>query len=46
MGFEPADAGLLRIARYAELFALLVAQPACVGDGGPGLAYRLERSRQ
>jgi predicted dinucleotide-binding enzyme len=42
-GFEPVDAGPLRIARYTEPFALLVAQLAYEGDGGPELAYRFER---
>jgi len=43
VGFDPVDAGPLRIARYAEPFALLVAQLAYEGGGGPELAYRLER---
>src|ERR687887_2775697 len=42
-GFEPVDAGPLRIARYTEPFALLVAQLAYEGKGGPALAYRFER---
>ena len=42
-GFEPVDAGPLRIARYTEPFALLVAQLAYEGSGGPELAYRFER---
>jgi 8-hydroxy-5-deazaflavin:NADPH oxidoreductase len=42
-GFEPVDAGPLRIARYAEPFALLMAQLAYEGDDGPELAYRFER---
>ena len=37
------DAGSLRIARYTEPFALLVAQLAYEGEGGPELAYRFER---
>jgi predicted dinucleotide-binding enzyme len=41
-GFEPLDAGPLRIARYIEPFALLVAQLAYEGDAGPQLAYRFE----
>jgi predicted dinucleotide-binding enzyme len=41
-GFEPIDAGPLRVARYTEPFALLVAQLAYEGDRGPALAYRLE----
>jgi predicted dinucleotide-binding enzyme len=43
VGFDPVDAGPLRIARYAEPFALLVAQLAYEGTGGPELAYRFER---
>ena len=41
-GFDPVDAGPLRIARYTEPFALLVAQLAYEGTAGPELAYRLE----
>ncbi len=37
-GFHPVDAGPLRIARYAEPFAMLVAQLAYEGSGGPALA--------
>jgi predicted dinucleotide-binding enzyme len=43
VGFVPVDAGPLRLARYTEPFALLVAQLAYEGDGGPELAYRFER---
>jgi 8-hydroxy-5-deazaflavin:NADPH oxidoreductase len=43
VGFEPVDAGPLRIARYTEPFALLVAQLAYEGKGGPQLGYRFER---
>ena len=42
-GFEPVDVGPLRIARYTEPFALLVAELAYGGKGGPELAYRFER---
>ena len=42
VGFEPLDVGPLRIARYTEPFALLVAQLAYEGEGGPALAYRFE----
>jgi 8-hydroxy-5-deazaflavin:NADPH oxidoreductase len=42
-GFDPVDAGPLRIARYTEPFALLVAQLAYEGEGGPELAYRFKR---
>jgi len=43
VGFDPVDAGPLRIARYTEPFALLVAQLAYEGKGGPEMAYRFER---
>jgi predicted dinucleotide-binding enzyme len=45
-GFDPLDAGPLRIARYAEPFALLVGELAYGGDGGPELAYNFERFRE
>ena len=43
VGFEAVDAGPLRIARYTEPFALLVAHLAYEGEEGPELAYRFER---
>jgi 8-hydroxy-5-deazaflavin:NADPH oxidoreductase len=43
VGFDPVDAGPLRIARYTEPFALLVGQLAYEGEAGPELAYRFER---
>jgi predicted dinucleotide-binding enzyme len=43
VGFDPVDAGPLRIARYIEPFCLLVAQLAYEGKEGPELAYRFER---
>jgi predicted dinucleotide-binding enzyme len=43
VGFEPLDAGPLRIARYSEPFGLLVAQLAYGGKGGPRLAYTFQR---
>jgi len=46
VGFEPVDAGPLRIARYLEPFTLLVAQLAYQGRGGAHLAYRFERLRR
>jgi predicted dinucleotide-binding enzyme len=42
VGFDPVDAGPLRIARYTEPFALLVGQLAYEGTEGPELAYRFE----
>jgi hypothetical protein len=43
VGFDPVDAGPLRVARYTEPFALLIARLAYEGKGGPELAYRFER---
>jgi predicted dinucleotide-binding enzyme len=43
VGFDPVDAGPLRIARYTEPFTLLIARLAYEGKGGPELAYRVER---
>ena len=43
VGFEPVDAGPLRIARYTEPFGLLVAQLAYERRGGPRLAYTFQR---
>jgi len=42
VGFDPVDAGPLRIARYTEPFALLMGQLAYEGANGPELAYRFE----
>jgi 8-hydroxy-5-deazaflavin:NADPH oxidoreductase len=42
VGFEPVDAGPLRIARYTEPFALLMGQLAYEGERGPAVAYRME----
>ncbi len=42
VGFEPIDAGPLRIARYTEPFTMLVGQLAYEGDRGPAMAYRFE----
>ena len=46
VGFEPIDAGPLRIARYTEPFTLAVAQLAYEGDRGPALEYRFEWSEE
>jgi hypothetical protein len=43
LGFEPVDAGPLRVARYTEPFSLLVGQLAYETSGGPEVAYRFER---
>ena len=42
VGFEPIDAGPLRIARYSEPFTLLIAKLAYEGANGPALAYRFD----
>ena len=46
VGFDPLDVGPLRIARYTEPFALLVAELAYEAEGGPELAYRFEWFRK
>jgi predicted dinucleotide-binding enzyme len=46
VGFDPVNAGALRIARYTEPFALLIAQLAYEQKGGPKVAYRFERFRK
>ena len=43
VGFDPVDAGPLRMARYSEPFTLLIAQLAYETSTGPQLAYRFER---
>jgi len=43
VGFDPVDAGPLRIAPFPEPFALLMGQLAYEGTEGPELAYRFER---
>jgi len=42
VGFDPVDAGPLRIARYTEPFTLLIARLAYEGKREPRLAYRFE----
>lgn len=42
-GFEPENAGPLRMARYAEPFTQLIARLAYEQKGGAKLAYRFER---
>jgi predicted dinucleotide-binding enzyme len=42
IGFDPIDAGPLRIARYTEPFALLIGQLAYEGTRGDELSYRME----
>lgn len=43
VGFDPVDAGPLRIARYIEPFTLLIGRLAYETDEGPELAYRFMR---
>ena len=43
VGFDPVDAGPLRMARYTEPFTLLIAQLAYESGADPELAYRFER---
>ena len=43
VGFDPVDAGPLRIARYTEPFTMLIARLAYEVKGGPELVYRFER---
>lgn len=43
VGFEPVDAGPLRIARYTEPFTMLIAQLAYETDRGEALAYRFDQ---
>lgn len=45
VGFDPVDAGPLRIARYTEPFGLPVGELAYRGQGGPEVAYRFEQFR-
>jgi 8-hydroxy-5-deazaflavin:NADPH oxidoreductase len=46
VGFDPVDAGPLKIARYLEPFTLAIAQLAYESDEGPEIAYRIERFGQ
>lgn len=43
VGFDPVDAGPLRMARSLEPFTLLIARLAYETKGGPALAYRFQR---
>ena len=43
VGFDPVDAGPLRMARYTEPFTMLIAQLAYERGANPALAYRFER---
>jgi 8-hydroxy-5-deazaflavin:NADPH oxidoreductase len=46
VGFDPVDAGPLRMARHTEPFTMLIAQLAYETKGGPELAYRFERFKK
>lgn len=46
VGFEPVDAGPLRMARYIEPFVLLVAQLAYEGPKGPAMSYRFDWTKE
>jgi 8-hydroxy-5-deazaflavin:NADPH oxidoreductase len=46
VGFEPLDAGPLRIARYLEPFSLAMAQLAYERNEGPEIAYHIECFRK
>jgi predicted dinucleotide-binding enzyme len=46
VGFDPVDAGPLRISRYIEPFIQLLAQLAYEGTEGPEIAYRFMRFGQ
>ena len=43
VGFDPVNAGPLRVARFLEPFTLLMARLAYEGEEGPAVAYRFER---
>jgi hypothetical protein len=45
VGYEPVNAGTLRMARHLEPFAMVIAQLAYEGEWGPELVYRFERLR-
>jgi 8-hydroxy-5-deazaflavin:NADPH oxidoreductase len=46
VGFEPAHAGPLRIARYTELCAFLMGQLGYDGVDRPELAYGIDRFKE
>jgi predicted dinucleotide-binding enzyme len=43
IGFDPVDAGPLRMARYTEPFTMLIARLAYESGRSPSLAYRFEQ---
>ena len=45
VGYEPVGVGALRMARYLEPFAMVVAQLACDGKWSPELVCRFEKCR-
>jgi hypothetical protein len=46
LGFDPVDAGPLRLARYLEPFSLLLAQLAYETDAGEEVVYRISQAGQ
>jgi predicted dinucleotide-binding enzyme len=46
LGYEPVDVGALRMSRYLEPFAMVVAQLAYSREWSPELVYRFERFRR
>jgi predicted dinucleotide-binding enzyme len=46
VGYEPVDVGALRMSRYLEPFAMVVAQLAYSREWSPELVYRFERFRR
>jgi len=42
IGFEPTDVGSLRMARFTEPLAMIIAELAYNGSKGPRMAYRFE----
>ncbi|SHM65785.1 NADPH-dependent F420 reductase [Roseibium suaedae] len=45
IGFEPLEAGSLRMGRFVEPFAMATAELAYSQPGGPALTYRFEKLR-
>jgi predicted dinucleotide-binding enzyme len=46
VGFEPVDAGPLKMARSIEPFVMLVAQLAYEGPKGPAMSYRFDWTKE
>jgi predicted dinucleotide-binding enzyme len=43
VGYQPVDVGGLRMSRFLEPFAMVIARIAYEGTGGPEVVYRFER---